>query len=107
MSTHDPRYPGFTTLDPDPLTQLARWIDDARAAGTIESRHALESRFSAVVARFGVGEDVLRPPGWGGVDTGSWRGAWSSGQGDRTACMTGCAAHEGVDGSWAPQRLMP
>ncbi len=207
MSTRDPRYPGFVTVDPDPLRQLASWIDDARAAGTpeptamalatvsadgwpssrmvlargiddrgvcfytnhasdkglelaaapraaatffwdppqrqvrmvgmvarltdaesdasyaarppghrlaawasdqsrpIESREALESRFASVVARFALGEDVPRPPGWGGYRIVARSVELWAGRPDRLHDRVRCTRRD--DGAWVPQRLMP
>ena len=207
MTTHDARFAGFDTLDPDPLRQLAAWIEEARAAGTpeptamalatispdgwpanrmvlargidergvcfytnldsdkgrdlaalpraaaaffwdppqrqvrivgdverltemesdayyaarppghrlaawasdqsrpIESRKALEARFAAVVARFAQGEDVPRPPGWGGFRIVARSVELWAGRPNRLHDRVRCT--RGDDGAWVPQRLMP
>jgi pyridoxamine 5'-phosphate oxidase len=83
--------------------RLAAWASDQ--SRPIESREALESRFAVVVARFGQGEDVPRPPGWGGYRIVAGSVELWAGRPDRLHDRVRCT--RGDDGAWVPQRLMP
>ena len=86
-----------------PGHRLAAWASDQ--SRPIDSRGALESRFAAVVARFAQGEDVPRPPGWGGYRIVARSVELWAGRPDRLHDRVRCT--RGDDGAWVPQRLMP
>ena len=83
--------------------RLAAWASDQ--SRPIESREALEARFAAVVARFAEGEDVPRPPGWGGYRIVARSVELWAGRPNRLHDRVRCT--RGDDGAWVPQRLMP
>ena len=93
MTTDDPRFPGLAETPADPLRQLAGWID------------ALEARSAAVVARFAEGEEVPRPPEWGGHRIVARSVELWAGRPNRLHDRMRYT--RGNDGGWVSQRLMP
>ncbi|MFN8624131.1 MAG: pyridoxamine 5'-phosphate oxidase [Chloroflexota bacterium] len=83
--------------------RLSAWASDQ--SRPIESREALEARFAAIVARFPPGEEVPRPPGWGGYRIVARSVELWAGRPDRLHDRFRCTRD--ADGAWHPQRLMP
>lgn len=83
--------------------RLAAWASDQ--SRPIESREALAARFAAVVARFAEGEEVPRPPGWGGYRIVARSVELWAGRPNRLHDRVRYT--RGTDGDWRPQRLMP
>jgi pyridoxamine 5'-phosphate oxidase len=86
-----------------PGHRLAAWASDQ--SRPIGDRAALEARYALVVARFGEGEDVPRPPTWGGYRIVARSVELWAGRPDRLHDRVRCTRD--ADGAWHPQRLMP
>ena len=83
--------------------RLSAWASDQ--SRPIASREALEARFAQVVARFPPGEEVPRPPDWGGYRLVARSVELWAGRPDRLHDRVRCT--RGADGTWHSQRLMP
>ena len=86
-----------------PGHRLAAWASDQ--SRPIASRAALEARYAAIVARFAEGEEVPRPPGWGGYRIVARSVELWAGRPNRLHDRLRYT--RGNDGGWVPLRLMP